>query len=103
MCIGIPMRVCEMLENTAWCMQDGERVLVDMMLVGWQPVNSWVLTFRGSAVRTMSEEEAKQMKAALLALQQVMMGDVSQVDTLFADLVNRDLQLPEHLRKEMKS
>lgn len=100
MCVGIPMQVCEIQENAAWCEQSGVRTLINMMLVGEQPIGSWVLTFQGSAIRTMSEEEAQQTNAALQALQQAMSGDTSNIEELFSDLVNREPQLPEHLRKE---
>lgn len=104
MCIGIPMQVCEMQEYSAWCAvsKESTKVLINMMLVGEQPVDTWVLTFQGSAIRIMSELEATQMHAALTALGQTMAGDASQIDTLFADLVNREPPLPEHLRKQVK-
>ncbi len=104
MCIGIPMQVYEMQEYSAWCAESEEsaKELINMMLVGEQPAGTWVLAFRGSAIRVMDEQEAMQVKAALTALGQTMAGDTSHIDTLFADLVNREPPLPEHLRTQVK-
>jgi hydrogenase assembly chaperone HypC/HupF len=105
MCIGIPMQVCEMQDYSAWCAESetSEKVLINMMLVGSQPPQTWVLTFQGSALRVMDEQEALQVQAALTALGQAMAGDVSQIDVLFADLVDREPPLPEHLQQQVKS
>ena len=55
MCIGVPMRVVSDGEARAWCEGGGERAELDMLLVGPQPVGTWVLAFQGSARRVMSE------------------------------------------------
>jgi hydrogenase expression/formation protein HypC len=97
------MRVTEAGEATVWCeaRDDGRRERISMLLVGDQVPGTWVLTFQGSALRVMTPEEAEQTSDALLALAQTMNGDTSQLDTLFADLVNRELPLPPHLQAEL--
>jgi hydrogenase expression/formation protein HypC len=98
MCIGLPLRVVESHGNFAWCEADGHRERLDMMLVGEQPVGTWVLGFLGTARQVLGDEEAAQSRAARQALAAALRGDAS-VDTYFADLVDRVPELPAHLRK----
>jgi hydrogenase expression/formation protein HypC len=97
MCIGVPMRVTSGDAGRAWCEGRGERIELDMLLVGPQPVGTWVLAFQGAARRVMSEEEAAQTTAALDALAAALAGE-TDVDRFFPDLAEREPQLPEHLR-----
>lgn len=97
MCIGIPMQVVEPSGEMALCEGMGRTALVDFMLLGEQPAGSWVLVFMDTAREVLTAEQAKQINDALLAVQLAMQGE-SQVDDLFADLVNREPQLPEFLR-----
>lgn len=85
----------------AVCESRGERKRVDMLLLGEMPPGTWVLEFHGAARRVLSAAEAQQTLAALSALEIVLNdpGDAVAVDSLFADLVERQPQLPEHLRK----
>lgn len=96
MCIGIPMRVVESNALWSWCDDGGERVKVDMQLVGLQPPGTWLLVFLGAARDVMEELQAKQVRDALAAMQAVLDGQ--PVDRYFADLIEREPQLPEHLR-----
>jgi hydrogenase expression/formation protein HypC len=98
MCIGIPMRVMQTGEGYAWCEGRGERQRLDTLLVGPQPQGAWVLAFQGSALRIMSAEDAAQTNAALDALEAALLGE-QEFGGFFADLVGREPQLPEHLRK----
>jgi hydrogenase expression/formation protein HypC len=98
MCIGLPLRVVEAHGNLAWCEADGHREQLDMMLVGEQPVGTWVLGFLGTARQVLGDEEAAQARAARQALAAVLRGD-GAVDAFFADLVDRVPELPAHLRK----
>ena len=98
MCIGIPMQVIESGETWAWCDDGGERHKVDMLLVGEQPVGTWVLVFLGSAREVMGETEALRVRDALMALQAAQQG--LPFDHFFADLVDREPELPPHLRSE---
>jgi hydrogenase expression/formation protein HypC len=98
MCIGLPLRVVESHANFAWCEADGHREQLDMMLVGEQPVGTWVLGFLGTARQVLGDEEAAQARSARQALAAVLRGD-GAVDAYFADLVDRVPELPAHLRK----
>lgn len=107
MCIGVPMQVVagDGAGISAVCDRGGERKRIDMMLVGEQPPGTWVLEFHGAARRVMTAEEAAQSLAALRALEIALgaSGDVTEragIDALFADLVDRGPQLPEHLRSK---
>ncbi|MCG7923398.1 MAG: HypC/HybG/HupF family hydrogenase formation chaperone [Candidatus Thiodiazotropha lotti] len=97
MCIGIPMQVVSTEGTTALCRGMGESRRVDTLLVGDQPVGSWLLVFLNSAREVLSEQRAEQISQALQALDLALSGE-SELDHLFADLVDRTPQLPEHLR-----
>jgi hydrogenase assembly chaperone HypC/HupF len=99
MCIGTPLRVIAPDGSFAWCEDGAERERLDMMLVGEQPVGTWVLAFHGAARQVLSEEEAAQARAGRRALAAVLGGD-GCVDEFFADLVGREPELPAHLRKK---
>jgi hydrogenase assembly chaperone HypC/HupF len=102
MCIGIPMQVLDSGEGYAICCarDSDERRHVDMLLVGDLPKGSWVLVFLGAAREVLDEITAHQISDALTALELAMHGD-GQIDHLFADLVNREPQLPEFLRPQL--
>ena len=97
MCIGVPMQVVSTANGRAVGEGRGQRESLDLMLVGEQPVGTWVLAFCGAARRVLSEDEARQTNAALDALEAVLAGD-SDVNVHFADLVDREPILPEHLK-----
>ena len=97
MCIGMPMRVVYCESHTAICEQGGKRETVDISLVGPQPTGAWLLVFLGAAREVMDPATARQTLDALQALQQVMHGS-EQIDHLFADLIDREPPLPDHLR-----
>jgi hydrogenase expression/formation protein HypC len=97
MCLGVPMKVVESTPGQAICELDGERRQVNTLLVGEQPSGTWLLVFLDSAREVLSEEEARQLRDALVALDAVMHGD-DNIDHLFADLVDHEPQLPEQLR-----
>jgi len=98
MCIGIPMQVVGTDNGMGVCEGRGERARLNMMMVGDLPPGTWVLSFQGAALRVLSAEEAAQTNAALDALAAVQAG--GSVDAFFADLVDREPQLPPHLKKE---
>jgi hydrogenase expression/formation protein HypC len=101
MCVGIPMQVIEPAgEGAAWCMGREGRSRIDLALVGPQPAGTWLLTFLGAAREVMTPESAARTDAALDALAAVLAGDSSTLDDAFADLVSREPQLPEHLRRK---
>jgi hydrogenase expression/formation protein HypC len=101
MCIGVPMQVVEAAgDGAAWCVGRDGRVLIDLALVGPQSPGTWLLTFVGGAREVMSPEAAARTEAALDALAAVLAGDTSTIDDAFADLIAREPQLPEHLRRK---
>ena len=103
MCIGIPMQVIESGANQALCRsRDGKATeQVDMLLVGELSVGSWVMVFLGAAREVLDEATALQISDALMALEMAMHGN-QQVDHLFADLVDREPQLPDFLQQQLQ-
>lgn len=91
MCIGIPMQIVSVAENGSSCEGRGQRLVLNLALVGEQDVGTWVLAFQGSAVRVLTPEEAAQTNAALDALTAALAGETN-FDAFFADLVDRDPQ-----------
>jgi hydrogenase expression/formation protein HypC len=97
MCIGIPMQVVEPGAETAVCAGRGARERINCLLVGEQPPGTWVLTFQGTALRVLDADEAALTNDALDALSAVLAGG-TDVRAHFADLVDREPELPAHLR-----
>jgi len=95
MCIGIPMRVLHFDNGMAECAGQGRSERLNLMLIGDVPVGTWVLAHQGSALRTMSEDEALRTGEALAALEAALAGN--DVDAFFADLIAREPRLPPHL------
>jgi hydrogenase expression/formation protein HypC len=96
MCVGTPMRIIASEGAIAVCEGRGRRERVDLALVDTPPVGAWILAYRGTAVRTITDAEAAATSAALDALEAVMAGE-ADVDAYFADLVDREPTLPPHL------
>lgn len=97
MCIGLPMRVIESEEFYALCERRGEVRRIDTRLVGAQPAGSWLLVFLDAAREVLSPERALEVDEALQVLELTMAGGELPAG-LFDDLLNREPQLPEHLR-----
>jgi hydrogenase expression/formation protein HypC len=102
MCIGIPMQVMEVEAGHAWCEGMGERKRINMMLVGEQPVGSWVLVFIDSAREVISVEDAQRITQAVQAVNLAMQGE-TDLGHLFSDLVDSEPQLPEFLRSKTET
>lgn len=98
MCIGLPMQVRELRDGMAVCEGMGERREINMLLVGDQPPGTWVLTFLDTAREVISEERAAQVSDAIQAVNLVMQGQTN-VDHLFADLVDREPEPPPSMRQ----
>ncbi len=98
MCIGTPMRIESVDGAMAVCRGHGSSERVSLALVDDAAVGTWILAFQGTAVRTMTEDDAAETTAALDALEAVMAGK-ENVDAYFADLVEREPRLPPHLQK----
>lgn len=97
MCIATPMRVIALDGAWAWCDADGRSERVDMRLVGTPAPGSWVLVFLGTAREIVDEARAMQTRNALQALRAAAAGE--PVDHLFADLIGREPELPEYLKR----
>ncbi|OAI19672.1 MULTISPECIES: HypC/HybG/HupF family hydrogenase formation chaperone [Methylomonas] len=97
MCIGIPMQIVESRGETAICAYRGQHSQIDMMLVGEQAAGTWLLVFLDTAREVLSAERAAQINDALEAMRLAMAGQ-TDFDHLFADLVDREPELPEFLR-----
>lgn len=100
MCIGVPMQVVSCVGLTALCRSKEGEHRIDMSLVGSQPVGTWILVFLEAAREVITEQRAEEVAKALKALRSVMNGSGEQLDELFADLTEREPQLPEHLRNQ---
>lgn len=96
MCIGIPMRVVAGNDCIAQCERHGAIASISMMLVGAQAPGTHVLTHLGSAIRVLDADEARAIDDALAGLAEAVEG--RDFESLFADLLNREPELPAHLR-----
>jgi hydrogenase expression/formation protein HypC len=70
MCLSIPKQVVEWEGegDFAWVERAGQRERINMMLLGPQPVGTWVLTSLGLAKEVVEEEERALIEDALAAL-----------------------------------
>ncbi|MGD9657899.1 MAG: HypC/HybG/HupF family hydrogenase formation chaperone [Methylocystis sp.] len=98
MCLGIPMRVIDGDDMSALCEGAGRAERVSMLLIGAQPAGAHVLVHLGTAMRVLEEEEADLITAALAGLDAALAGRA--FESHFADLVDREPQLPAHLRQD---
>jgi hydrogenase expression/formation protein HypC len=96
MCLGVPMTVIESNEVSALCARGDERRRVSLLLVGPQPVGAQLLIHIDTAVRILDAEEAALIDQALDGLAAAMRGE--DFHSAFADLIDREPQLPDHLR-----
>jgi hydrogenase expression/formation protein HypC len=97
MCIGFPMRIVSAEGTVALAERNGERHTIDLQRVGEVGPGVWVLAFQNTAVRVISADEASHTIAALAALESALAGG-REFDAFFADLVDREPQLPDHLK-----
>jgi hydrogenase expression/formation protein HypC len=85
MCIGIPVQVIEKGEFMSLCKGRNGEEQVNMMLIGSQPVGTWVVNFLGSAREIISEEEAITLNKALDGMSEIMAGNKIDVDHYFPE------------------
>ncbi|WP_142848342.1 HypC/HybG/HupF family hydrogenase formation chaperone [Telmatospirillum sp. J64-1] len=98
MCIGIPMRILSAEGLLALCEgRNGARQQVDLSLTGPQAAGTWLLVHLDTARSVMTAEEARRVADALEAIEAVQQG--RDIDHLFADLVEREPELPDFLRE----
>ncbi len=97
MCIGLPMTILECDETGAQCDRRGQTHRISLMLIGPQQPGVKVLVHLDTAIRVLEDDEAQLIDDALDGLAAAMDGQA--FDHLFADLIDREPQLPEHLRE----
>ena len=100
MCLGIPMVVIEAHENSALCEGRNGRQLINTMLLGRVEAGQWLMTFLDAGREVIDAERAALVNSALDGLQAMADGGEVDMDVFFADLVNREPQLPTFLRKD---
>ena len=98
MCFGLPMRIEQVDGLNAVCSGSGRRETVNLALVGALAPGDHVLVYLGSAVRQLGAEEARAISDAIEAVQAASEG--RQFEHLIQDLVDREPELPPHLRPE---
>lgn len=96
MCLGLPMTVIDGDDFSAVCERHGERRRVSTLLVGRQAAGARLLVHLDSAMRVLDADEAEAIDRALDGLAAASEGRA--FEHLFADLIDREPELPEHLR-----
>ncbi|MBR0781031.1 HypC/HybG/HupF family hydrogenase formation chaperone [Bradyrhizobium iriomotense] len=96
MCLGVPMTIVETDGVSALCEFRGEQRRVSMLLLSNPPVGAKVLVYIDTAIRLLDEAEARLIADAIEGLGAALNGE--DCDRFFADLIDREPQLPEHLR-----
>ncbi|WP_407114905.1 HypC/HybG/HupF family hydrogenase formation chaperone [Bradyrhizobium sp. LMG 9283] len=96
MCLGLPMTIVETDGITALCEYGNEQRSVSVMLLSDASVGAKVLVHIDTAVRLLDENEARLISEALDGLEASLNGQ--DCDRFFADLIDHEPQLPEHLR-----
>lgn len=89
MCLSVPMQVVglEAGGDLAIVERPGRRERVNMLLIGPQPVGSWVLVALGFAKEVVAEDERLLIEDALAALAASLDGDYDP-DAHFRDLAD---------------
>ena len=87
MCLSIPMQVVavEGDGDFAWVERAGRRELVNMMLIGPQPLGAWVLASLGLAKEVVEPGQLTLIEEALAALAASLEGDYD-ASRYFSDL-----------------
>ena len=70
MCLSVPKQVVawEGEGDFAWVERDGQREQINMMLLGPQPLGTWVLTSLGLAKEVIEDDQRQLIEDALSAL-----------------------------------
>lgn len=101
MCLAIPLQVIRMEGTTALCQGRNGIERMDTMLTGPLESGQWILGFLGAAREVIDAARAAQVEDALIALESILHGNGSNealIQAGFADLVDREPQLPAFLR-----
>lgn len=87
--------------TTAMCQGRNGVERLDTLLIGALEPGQWVLGFLGAAREVIDAERAAQVEDALVALESILHGAGSSdelIHAAFADLIDREPQLPEFLQ-----
>lgn len=109
MCLAIPLQVIRMEGMHALCAGAHGQERIDTLLTGPLLPGQWVLGFLGAAREVIDAERAAQVTDALTALGKVSSGETAAggleavLHSGFADLINREPQLPDFLRHDPAS
>lgn len=98
MCVGHPVKVVSVNGFMALCEGADGLSRVDLALVGGAEVGDHMLTHLGVAMRQIDAEEARAIADALEAVRCAQAGE--PFEHLLADLIDREPQLPLHLRPQ---
>ena len=101
MCIAIPMRVLEVRsESEVVVTRPGRTELADASFADQVPqAGDLVLVFRGTILRTVSQDEALKIESALTCVEEAMRTDRAEsADDAFADIIENTGKRPPHLQ-----
>jgi hydrogenase expression/formation protein HypC len=101
MCLGVPLQVTSIeTSGAALCgtADNGAQLrAVDVSLLDAPPIpGDWLLVHVNLAIRALDAGEARQISDALQAVSAAAAGQ--PFEHLLADLIDREPELPEHLR-----
>jgi hydrogenase expression/formation protein HypC len=96
MCIGLPMQLTTKDGTRGGALYRGAMENVDLSLTPEAQCGDYLLVFLGAARSVIDEAFAAQVLDALQALEAVAQGQ--SPDFAFADLANREPELPPHLQ-----
>lgn len=102
MCIAVPMRVLEVRSDSDVVVtRPGRTEIANASFADQMPaVGDLVLVFRGTILRTVSQEEALKIESALCCVEEAMRTDAAEsADAAFADIIENTGKLPPHLQK----
>jgi hydrogenase expression/formation protein HypC len=112
MCLAVPLQVIRMEGMHALCAGSSGEERIDTLLTGPLAPGQWVLSFLGAAREVIDAARAAQVADALdtlATLQKLGSGDTAADDfeaavrAGFADLIDREPQLPDFLRADLAS
>lgn len=84
MCIGIPMTVSEVInETSAVCVSKNSSRTLNTLLVGTVSEGDRVLAWKNLALSRLTEEEARNITLALEALADICSGKPTDIDAAF--------------------
>lgn len=102
MCIAVPMRVLEVRSDSDVVVtRPGRTEIANASFADQMPaVGDLVLVFRGTILRTVSQDEALKIESALCCVEEAMRTDEAEsADAAFADII----ETPGSFRRTCKS